>query len=97
MALNIKILGPGCPKCHRVEQYAVEALERLSEEEPELEATLQHVREFGKMMEYDILATPGLVVNEKVVCAGRIPGVDEVVTWLREALNSQGEREFGSV
>ncbi len=91
MALKIKILGPGCPNCRRVEENAVEALEKLAEEEPELEATVQHVTQFGKIMEYDILGTPGLVVNEVVVCAGRVPRVDEVVTWLREALNGEEE------
>ena len=91
MGLNIKVLGPGCPNCDRVEENAVEALERLSEEEPELEAVLEHVTQMGKIMEYDILTTPGLVVNEEVVCAGRIPTVEEVVGWLRQALDGQSE------
>jgi len=88
MTLEIKILGPGCPNCHRVEENAVEALEKLSEENPSLEATVQHVTEFDEIMAYDVLATPGLVVNEEVVCAGRIPKVNEVVEWLREALDA---------
>ena len=91
MTLNIKILGPGCPNCHRVEENAVEALETLSQEKPDLEATIQHVTEFDEIMAYDILATPGLVVNEEVVCAGRIPKVNEVVGWLRETLDGQSE------
>ena len=89
MQLKIKILGPGCPNCHRVEENAVEALEKVSEENPSLEATVQHVTEFDEIMAYDVLATPGLVVNEEVVCAGRIPKVNEVVEWLREALDAQ--------
>jgi len=91
MTLEIKILGPGCPNCHRVEENAVEALEKLGEENPSLEATVQHVTEFDEIMAYDVLATPGLVVNEEVVCAGRIPKVNEVVEWLREALDAQSE------
>jgi len=89
--LAIKVLGPGCPNCQRVEQNAVEALEVLGEEKPGLEATLQHVTDFNEMMEYDILATPGLVVNEEVVCAGRVPKVGEVANWLQEALDGRAE------
>jgi small redox-active disulfide protein 2 len=91
MALKIKILGPGCINCYRVEENTVEALERVSQEEPELEATLQHVTDFKEIMEYPILATPGLVVNEELVCAGRIPRVDEIVSWMREALDGQAK------
>jgi len=91
MTLKIKILGPGCPNCHRVEENAVEAVEILSEEKPGLEATFQHVTDFNEIMEYDILATPGLVVNEEVVCAGRVPRVDEVVSWLRTAVDEGAE------
>lgn len=91
MTLNIKILGPGCPNCQRVEQNAVEALEVLGEESPDLEATVQHVTQMNEIMEYPILATPGLVVDEEVVCAGRIPRVEEVTKWLRDALDSQAE------
>ena len=87
MALNVKVLGPGCANCQRVEQQAVTALEILSGEKLSLEATIQHVTDHKEIMQYPILGTPGLVVNEQVVCAGRIPTVDEVVGWLRRALD----------
>lgn len=91
MTLKIKILGPGCPNCYRVEENAVEALEILSEEKPGLEVTVQHVTDSDEIMRYDILATPGLVVNEEVVCAGRIPRVAEMVGWLQEAMDGQAK------
>ena len=87
--LNIKVLGAGCEVCDWVEQQTVAALERLAEEDPSLEATIQHVQDYGEIMKYSVMFTPALVVNEKVVCAGRIPTVDEIVGWLREALDGR--------
>lgn len=85
--LNIKVLGPGCPKCYAVERVAAAALEALLQEDPDLEATLQHIEDYKEIQNYPILFTPGLVVNEKLVCAGRIPRKEEVIRWYREALN----------
>ena len=85
MALIIKVLGSGCENCQRVEQRAIAAVELLKKERPGLEATVEHVRDVNAIMKYPILATPGLVVNEKLVCASRVPTVEEVVGWLRQA------------
>ncbi len=85
--LNIKVLGPGCPNCYRVEKRAVEALEKLAAEHPDLEATIQHVEDFNEIMAYPIMTTPGLVINEEVVCAGRIPKATEILEWMQEALH----------
>lgn len=79
--LTIKVLGPGCANCQKVEQIAKQVVATLS-----VDATIQKVTEREEMMAYRILATPGLVVNEKLVCAGRIPSEAEVTTWITNAL-----------
>lgn len=79
--LSIKVLGPGCANCQKVEQVAKKVVATLS-----VDATLQKVTEMQDIMKYPILATPGLVINEKLVCAGRIPSEAEVTTWVTNAL-----------
>ncbi len=93
--LNIKILGPGCAKCYAVERVAAISLETLLREIPDLEATLVHIEDWNEIGQYPILITPGLVVNEKLVCAGRVPKKEEVIQWYREALN-QNDRKQGT-
>jgi len=50
------------------------------------EAEFEKVTNFDEIMEYPIMATPGLVINEELVCAGRIPSIREVISWVKEAL-----------
>ncbi|MBN1439974.1 MAG: TM0996/MTH895 family glutaredoxin-like protein [Anaerolineales bacterium] len=78
--LTIKVLGSGCANCKKVEAVARQALEAKG-----LQAELTKVTDINKIMEYNILATPGLVINQKVVCSGRIPGPEEVAAWLADA------------
>ncbi len=80
--LSIKVLGPGCDNCKKVEQIAHQAVDALG-----AEANVEKITEYAEIHKYPILATPGLVVNEKLVCAGRIPTVAEVTTWLTSALS----------
>ncbi len=82
--LHIKVLGPGCLNCYRVEQVTVDALEML-----DIEATLEHVADYEEMRKYPIMYTPGLVINEELVCAGRIPSIKEVISWVKEALTNK--------
>jgi len=78
--LHIKVLGPGCENCHKVEGIARKVLFTMG-----LEAEVTKVTDWVEIKKYPILATPGLVVNEKLVCAGRIPSEAEVTTWLANA------------
>ena len=78
--LNIKVLGPGCNNCARVESITRQAVTSLG-----VEAHVEKVTNRAEFTKYGLLATPGLVINEKLVCAGRIPGEAEVITWLADA------------
>lgn len=79
--LTIKVLGSGCPNCKKVEAVTRQAAATLG-----VEADFIKVTEYDEMMKYDILSTPGLVINEKLVSAGRIPSGAEVTMWLVNAL-----------
>jgi small redox-active disulfide protein 2 len=81
--LIIKILGAGCANCKRLEQIARKAVSDLS-----IEADVIKVTDYNDMMAYNILSTPGLVINEKVVSSGRIPSPAEINTWLANALET---------
>ncbi len=79
--LSIKVLGSGCENCKKVEALARKVINALS-----IDAQIEKITEHADIMQYKILSTPGLVVNEKVVCAGRIPHETEVTTWFVNAL-----------
>lgn len=76
--LNVKILGSGCANCKRLEATTRKVVESLG-----IEAEIEKVTDYAEIMKYPIMATPGLVVNEKLVSAGRIPSEAEIESWLK--------------
>jgi small redox-active disulfide protein 2 len=78
--ISVKVLGSGCENCKKVEAIARKAITAMG-----LEAQVEKITNYPDIMKYPILSTPGLVINEKLVCAGRIPSEAEVTTWLVNA------------
>jgi small redox-active disulfide protein 2 len=78
--LTVKVLGSGCENCKKVEGIARRIISSMG-----MEANVVKVTDWAEIKKYPILGTPGLVINEKVVCAGRIPSEAEVTTWLVNA------------
>lgn len=79
--LTIKVLGSGCANCKKVEAIAKQAVAKLG-----VEAAVEKVTDYALIMQYNVLATPGLVINEQLVAAGRIPNEAEVTSWIATAI-----------
>jgi len=82
--MNIKILGPGCARCQQLEKTTREVVKELG-----VDAEVEEVKDINKIMEYPILTTPGLVINEQLVCAGRVPNKAEIAQLIANALTKE--------
>ncbi len=78
--LNVKILGSGCANCKRLEQNV-----RAVAEKHNLELEIEKVTDYAEIMKWPILSTPGLVVNGRLVSAGKIPNDQQLLEWLNQA------------
>jgi len=76
--INIKVLGSGCANCKRLEAL----LEKVVKDH-NLEAKIEKVTDYAEIIKWPILSTPGLVINGKLISAGRIPSEAQIVDWLR--------------
>jgi small redox-active disulfide protein 2 len=81
---TIKILGSGCANCVKLDALAHEAAEFMG-----LQAEFVKVKDYAEMAKYNVLSTPGLVINERLVSSGRIPSVAEISTWIADAEMAQ--------
>ena len=81
--LTIKILGPGCANCKRLEEIARQAASDMN-----VTAEFAKVADYNDILAYDVLSTPGLVINEKLVSSGRIPSPASVSAWIADAMKA---------
>ena len=76
--MEIKILGPGCANCRKLEDMAQKAVKELG-----IEATIEKISDIQEIMKYT-LSTPGLVVNGKLKCSGQLPGIEKIKALIKE-------------
>ena len=79
--MDVKILGTGCPNCKRLEKVARDALAEMG-----VDASISKVTAMADIMAYDIMATPGLVIDGKVVSSGRVPSKAELTSMIATEL-----------
>jgi small redox-active disulfide protein 2 len=80
-SLTIRILGPGCVSCNRLEEMVREALDKRG-----IPADIEHVHDLDEIWRYGVFNTPSLVINEKILCSGRLPTRAKIETWFRELI-----------
>jgi small redox-active disulfide protein 2 len=78
--MNIKVLGAGCAKCHALDKAVREVVQEMK-----LDASVEYITDMQKIMQYPILATPGLVIDEKLVVAGKVPDKKQLAKYLTDA------------
>ncbi len=83
--VNIKILGPGCPNCQKLETNVKQAVEELK-----IDAKIEKISDIGEIMSYNVMNMPVLLVDEKIVFSGSVPAVEEI----KNSLSGKGESCF---
>jgi small redox-active disulfide protein 2 len=71
--MEIKVLGPGCPKCKTLEQATRKVVSELG-----IEANVTKVEDIVQIMNYGVMRTPALVIDEKVIFSGKVPSISEL-------------------
>lgn len=78
--MNVKVLGTGCANCRLLKEKVEQALSEMG-----TEATIEEVKDFPTILAYGVSSTPALIVNEKVLLAGRVPEIGQIRRLLAEA------------
>jgi small redox-active disulfide protein 2 len=82
MRINLKILGTGCVKCETLGKVTAKVVR-----ENNFDADILKVEDIVQILNYHILSTPALVINEKVVFSGRVPSESEIKSFIEKAIN----------
>ncbi len=78
--LDVKILGPGCPNCDRLEQMVYKVMA-----DGGIVGNVEHVKDLKEIASYGLVATPALVINGEIKMSGRLPRDSQLRTWLEQA------------
>ena len=76
--MEIKVLGPGCPKCQQTEKVVKEAVAEAG-----VDAQIEKVTDVMKIASYGVFGTPAVVIDGAVKSVGKIPSAEEIKAWLR--------------
>ena len=79
IGLEIKVLGPGCAQCNRLEMELMEIMIEMN-----LPADLEHITDIKEIGKYGVMGMPALIVNGKVMCTGKVPTKRKLKEWLSE-------------
>jgi len=79
--VDIKVLGPGCKKCKELEKAVHKAVDEIG-----LSAAVEKVEDMDKITGYNVLMTPGLVINGKVKVSGRVPNHKDIIRYIQEEM-----------
>jgi len=80
VGLVIKVLGPGCAQCDRLEKDVIEVVSEL-----ELAADFEHVTDIKEIGRYGVMGMPALIINNEVKCVGSVPPRNRIIEWLKNA------------
>ena len=77
--MEIKVLGPGCAKCDKTQKIIQAVVDETS-----MDASVEKITDMLEIAKYGVMGTPAVVVNGKVKSVGKVPGKDEIRSWLSE-------------
>jgi small redox-active disulfide protein 2 len=78
--MQVKVLGPGCARCRKLEDMAREAARQAG-----VEVEVEHVTDLAAIADAGVMSTPGLMIDNRLVMSGRLPRPEEIVTWMGQA------------